>query len=216
MSGEHERDRQERLRLAVLLSGSGRSLENLLNVIERGELDAEIVAVVSSRPDVRGIEIARNAGIPSSTFVRRDFASDEAFSAAVLDWVEQFHPHLLIFAGYLRKLIVPPRWDRRILNIHPALLPESGAGGKGYYGNRVHAAVLASGATKSGATVHVVDNEYDHGPVVMRAEVPILPDDTPERLSARVFAAEITLFPEAIRSYVAACPWLLQAPTEGR
>jgi phosphoribosylglycinamide formyltransferase-1 len=215
MSGEHSQDRQERLRLAVLLSGSGRSLENLLNVIERGELDAEIVAVVSSKADVRGLEIANQASIPSSAFVRRDFMSDDEFSTAVIDWVEQFRPHLLIFAGYLRKLIVPPRWDRRILNIHPALLPESGAGGKGYYGNRVHAAVLASGATKSGATVHVVDNEYDHGPVVMRAEVPVLPDDTPERLSARVFAAEMALFPEAIRVYAAACPWLLQTSTEG-
>jgi phosphoribosylglycinamide formyltransferase 1 len=215
MSGEHAQDRQERLRLAVLLSGSGRSLENLLNVIERGELDAEIVAVVSSRPDVRGLDIANQASIPSSTFVRRDFMSDDEYSTAVIGWVEQFRPHLLIFAGYLRKLIVPPRWDRRILNIHPALLPESGAGGKGYYGNRVHAAVLASGATKSGATVHVVDNEYDHGPVVMRAEVPVLPDDTPERLSARVFAAEMALFPEAIRVYAAAFPWLFQTPTEG-
>jgi formyltetrahydrofolate-dependent phosphoribosylglycinamide formyltransferase len=215
MSGEHEQDGQERLRIAVLLSGSGRSLENLLNVIERGELDAEIVAVVSSKPAVRGLDIARQASIPSSTFVRRDFASDDEFSKAVLGWVESFRPHLLIFAGYLRKLIVPPRWDRRILNIHPALLPESGFGGKGFYGQRVHAAVLASGATISGATVHIVDNEYDHGPVVMRAEVPVLPGDTPDTLAARVFDAEQAIFPAAIRAYVNEHHWLLEPPIDG-
>ena len=211
MSGEHERWQGERLRLAVLLSGSGRSLDNLLQTIARDELDAVIVAAASSRPGVRGLEIAERAGIPAATFVRRGFESDEAYSEAVLGWVEPFRPHLLIFAGFLRKLIVPPRWERRILNIHPALLPESGIGGKGFYGHHVHAAVLASGASMSGATVHIVDNEYDHGPVVARAEVPVLAGDTPDALAARVFAAEQALYPAAIRAYVEANPWLMES-----
>ena len=197
MSGEQEQQ-AERLRLAVLLSGSGRSLDNLLQTIANGDLDAEIVAVVSSKPGVRGLEIAERAGIPSATFARRAFESDKTYSDAVLDWIEPF----------LRKVIVPSRWERRILNIHPALLPESGFGGKGFYGHHVHAAVLASGATASGATVHIVDNEYDHGPVVMRAEVPVLPGDTPDALASRVFTAEQALYPAAIREYASDNPWL--------
>ena len=207
MSGEQEQQ-AERLRLVVLLSGSGRSLDNLLRTIANGELDADIVAVVSSKPGVRGLEIAERSGIPAATFVRRAFESDETYSDAVLDWIEPFRPHLLIFAGFLRKVIVPPRWERRILNIHPALLPESGFGGKGFYGHHVHAAVLASGATSSGATVHIVDNEYDHGPVIARAEVPVLPGDTPDALAARVFAAERALYPTAISAYASDNPWL--------
>ncbi len=196
-------------RLAVLLSGSGRTLENLLAVIARGELAAEVVAVVSSKPDVRGIAIAERAGLPVVTLQRRDFASDAAYSDAIFAWLAGFGAHLAVCAGFLRKLVVPVAWEGRILNIHPALLPESGAGGRGYYGDRVHAAVLASGATVSGATVHVVDNEYDHGPVVMRAEAPVLPGDTVESLGHRVFVAEQSLYPAAIRAYLAAHPALL-------
>jgi phosphoribosylglycinamide formyltransferase 1 len=191
-------------RLAVLLSGSGRTLANLLEATNAGELPARIVAVVSSVPNVRGLEIAAEAGLPAHLIPRRAFASDEAFSTAVYEALAPYRPDLLLLAGFLRRLVVTPEWAGRILNIHPALLPEAAAyaAGRGRYGERVHAAVLANGDTVTGATVHVVDNDYDAGPPILRAEVPIAPDDTPATLAARVFAAECALYPEAIRRYL--------------
>jgi phosphoribosylglycinamide formyltransferase-1 len=195
--------------VGVLLSGTGRTLENLLRAIAAAELNASIRVVVSSKPDVRGLEIARDAGIPAVVIQRRDFDSEPAYSAAVYAAIRPHAVELLLLAGFLRKLVVPSEWEGRILNIHPALLPEmAAAAGKGFYGDRVHAAVTASGAAESGATVHVVDNGYDTGPVVMRATVPVLPDDTPALLAARVFAAECVLYPAAIRQYVTTHPEL--------
>ncbi|HUG61694.1 MAG TPA: phosphoribosylglycinamide formyltransferase [Methylomirabilota bacterium] len=191
-------------RLAVLLSGTGRSLANLLRVIEAGELDAAVVAVVSSVAGVRGLEIAEAAGVPSTVVPRRGFSSDAAYSEAIFTWLEPRRPELIVLAGFLRKLVAPPAWEGRILNIHPSLLPETAhyAAGRGLYGERVHAAVLAHGDTTSGATVHVVDNGYDTGPVVLRAEAPVLPGDTPASLGTRVFAIECRLYPEAIRRHL--------------
>jgi phosphoribosylglycinamide formyltransferase-1 len=195
--------------LAVLLSGTGRTLQNLLHVIATGGLDCSVRVVVSSKPGVRGLEIAADAGIPAVVLQRQEFPSDEAYSDAVYRTIRPHDVELILLAGFLRKLVVPPELDGRILNIHPALLPEAAAAaGKGFYGDRVHAAVLASGATQSGATVHVVDNGYDTGPVVLRATVPILPDDNPSTLAARVFEAERALYPAAIRSYIADHPEL--------
>lgn len=202
------------LRLAVLLSGTGRTLENLLTSITAGELDAAVGAVVSSLPGVRGLEVAASAGIPAATVRRRDHPDAAAYSAAVYAAVDAAFapakPDLILLAGFLRKLVVPGALANRILNIHPALLPEAAhiAAGRGFYGERVHAAVLASGATTSGATVHVVDNGYDTGPVVLRERVPVRAGDTPETLGARVFAAECRLYPAAIRRHVAAHPEL--------
>ncbi len=191
-------------RLAVLLSGSGRTLANLLDAIGSGVLPARIVAVVSSVPGVRGVAIAREAGLPTHVIPRREFDTDAAFSGAVYDALAPYQPDLLVLAGFLRRLVVPPAWAGRILNIHPALLPEAAAyaAGYGFYGERVHAAVLANGDRVTGATVHVVDNDYDAGPPILRAEVPITPDDTPATLAARVFAAECALYPAAIRHYL--------------
>lgn len=203
--------------LAVLLSGSGRTLENLLRATERGELAARVVAVISSVPSVRGLEIAAAAGIPHATVRRRDYPDDAAFSAAIYGELTAHQPDLILLAGFLRRLVVPPELTGRILNIHPALLPEAAliAAGQGFYGARVHAAVLASGATESGATVHVVDNAYDAGPVIQRTVVPIIPGDTPESLGDRVFVAECALYPAAIRRYVAGHPELFSRKTHG-
>lgn len=191
-------------RLAVLLSGTGRTLENLLGSIDSGELNAEIAMVVSSVPAVRGLEVAEAVGIATATVRRRDHADDIAYSDAIFALLEPAALDLIVLAGFLRKLVVPNNLEGRILNIHPALLPEASfAAGRGFYGERVHAAVLASGATESGATVHIVDNGYDTGPAVLQQRVPILPGDTPESLGTRVFEAEQRLYPEAIRLYVA-------------
>lgn len=197
-------------RLGVLISGSGRSLRNLLEVIERGELPAEIVCVVSSVEGVAGLDIAADAGVPYAVITRRQFPDLSAYSRAMYEAVTPYAPDLLIMAGFLRRLLVFPGWEGRILNIHPALLPEAAlhAAGKGRYGDRVHAAVIANGDTVSGATVHVVTDVYDDGPPLLRAEVSVEPGDTPALLAARVFAAECALYPEAIRQYTDAHPEL--------
>ncbi len=194
--------------VAVLLSGSGRTLENLLASIAAGTLAVKIAVVMSSVPAVRGLEIAAAAGIPTQVIRRRDFDDDAVYSDAIYAALAPYAPSLILLAGFLRRLLVPPAWRGRILNTHPALLPESGVAGRGMFGARIHAAVLARGGTRSGATVHVVDDGYDTGPVVRRMEVPIAPGDSAESLGARVFAAECLLYPAAIRDYVASHPEL--------
>lgn len=197
-------------RLGVLLSGSGRTLANLLDAIAAGELDAEVVCVVSSRTGVRGIEIAREAGIPVSVVTWKGAPDPAQRSRTIFGTMTQHGADLLILAGFLRQLDIAPGWEERMLNIHPCLLPqaEAYAAGRGKYGDRVHAAVLAHGDAVTGATVHVVTPEYDTGPPILQREIPVLPDETPETLAARVFALECELYPEAIRQYTAAHPEL--------
>ena len=198
----------EPVRIGVLLSGGGRTLQNLLDQIAAGCLRAEIVAVISSVAGAGGLAIATAAGIPAETVLRRHFDSDAAFSAAIYRRLAPAAPDLIVLAGFLRRLEVPEAWAGRLLNIHPALLPESAAAGPGFYGDRVHRAVLAGDAAESGCTVHVVTDEYDAGPVVLRRTVPVHPDDTVTMLAARVFAAECELYPAAIRHYVLTHPEL--------
>jgi formyltetrahydrofolate-dependent phosphoribosylglycinamide formyltransferase len=195
-------------RLGVLISGSGRTLRNLLDVIERRELDAEVVCVVSSREGVRGLDIATGAGIPTYTVTGAQHRGVQVYSQAMYDIVTPHAPDLLIMAGFLRRLLVFPGWEGRILNIHPALLPDAAAwaAGKGCYGDRVHENVIAHGDRVSGATVHVVTDIYDDGPPLMRVEVPVEEGDTAESLAARIFTEECVLYPEAIRQYMAAHP----------
>jgi len=197
-----------RPRVAVLLSGSGRTLENLLAASADGRLPVGIVAVVSSRVGVRGIEVARGADVPVTVVERRGYPDDVAFSKAIYGWLAPHRPHLIVLAGFLKRLDVPPGWAGRILNVHPGLLSEPIAAGLGFYGERVHAAVLASGVTETGAAVHVVDHEYDHGPLVQERRVPVEPGDTPATLAARVFQTERLLYPEAITAYLHDNPWI--------
>lgn len=197
--------------LAVLLSGTGRTLENLIAAIGRGDLDARIPVVISSVPGVRGIAIAEAAGIPALVIRRGDFGSVEAYSDAMYDALAPFDVDLIVMAGYLRKLLIAPDWEGRVLNIHPCLLPEAAeyAAGKGMYGERVHAAVLAHGDTVSGCTVHVVTNDFDAGPPLAKVEVPVRPDDTAATLGGRVFVEETWLYPNTIREYMRTHPDLL-------
>lgn len=189
------RNTGRRLRLAVLLSGSGRTLDNLLDWIEAGTLAASVEIVVSSRADVRGVRLAERAGIPVSVLPPsgRPLAewSEEVFAAC-----RSATPDLVVMAGFLHLVAIAADFDGRVINIHPALLPAFG--GKGFHGMHVHRAVIARGCTVSGCTVHLVDNEYDHGRILLQKTVPVLPDDTPESLAARVFAAECDALPEAI------------------
>ena len=182
------------LRLAVLLSGSGRTLENLLDRIAAGRLAASVERVVSSRDDVRGVRLAERAGIPVTVLppAGRPLAdwSDSIFAAC-----REARPDLVVMAGFLHLVAIPADFAGRVINIHPALLPAFG--GKGFHGMHVHRAVVARGCTVSGCTVHLVDNEYDHGRILLQKAVPVLRDDSPESLAARVFAAECETLPEA-------------------
>lgn len=175
------------LRLGVLLSGTGRTLQNLIDRIAGGTLAAEIACVIADRESAGGLTLARAAGLP--TFVERD-------AEAIYAELRRHGVELVCLAGYLRLLPVAPDFVGRVLNIHPALLPKFG--GKGFYGERVHRAVLAAGETESGCTVHVCDDVYDRGTIVLQKRVPVLPDDTVETLAARVFDAECQAYPEAI------------------
>ena len=200
-------------KLGVLLSGAGRTLTYLLEAIGAGELDASIEVVISSLPEARGLAVAARAGIPHVVMPRADYPSLTAYSAAMHGVLDQHGVDLAIMAGFLRKMQVSPGWEGRVLNIHPCLLPDAGAyaAGKGMYGERVHAAVLAHGDTVSGATVHVVTEDYDEGPPLGRVEVPVLPGDTPETLGTRVFTAEKALYPAMIRAYQRDHPELRRA-----
>jgi phosphoribosylglycinamide formyltransferase-1 len=151
---------------------------------------------VSSNPGAAGIEKARAAGLDCEVVDRRQFVDDASFSEAVTRVLDRYDIDFVVQAGLLRKYLFPERLRGRVLNIHPGLLPKYG--GRGMYGHHVHQAVIAAGETESGCTVHITDEEYDHGPIVLQKRVPVLPDDTPETLASRVFAAECEAYPEAI------------------
>ncbi len=188
------------LKLAVLLSGGGTTLQNFLDRIDAGELDAEVVAVGTSRKDAFGLERAKKRGV--ATFIvesRRYRGQTEAFSAAVFRELRRHEFDLLLLCGFMCLLRIPDELIGRVMNIHPALIPAFC--GEGYYGHFVHEAVLESGARVSGCTVHFVDNVYDHGPVIVQKTVPVLDDDTPESLAARVFEKECEAYPEAVRLF---------------
>jgi phosphoribosylglycinamide formyltransferase 1 len=182
--------------VAVLLSGGGRTLANFLSRIAAGTLPIRIVAVVASRPDAGGVEIARAAGLAVEVFRRRDHANPSAHSDAINRWLAPHAPRMILLAGYLCPYFAPAGFPGPVLNIHPALLPKFG--GRGMYGDRVHAAVLAAGETETGCTVHRVNDEYDQGEIVDRRRVPVLPGDDLHTLAARVFAAESELYPEVV------------------
>lgn len=177
------------VRVAVLASGGGTNLQALLDACGPAA-PARVTRVVSNRADAGALERARAAGIPA--VVLRDPADAAELLAALSD------ADLVVLAGYLK--LIPAaavaRFPRRMINIHPALLPAFG--GPGMYGHRVHAAVLASGATESGATVHYVDEQYDRGPIIAQRTVPVLPGDTAETLAARVLAVEHELLPQVV------------------
>ncbi len=184
-------------RLAVLLSGTGRSLQNLAAAIRSGEVPAEISFVLSSRPDAYGLERARKLGLPHAVLNRRDFADSAAFREAVFSRIREFRCDLVLLMGYLQLLPIPEDYHGRVLNIHPALLPAFG--GKGMYGDRVHRAVLDSGVEETGCTIHFCDDQYDHGPILLQRRCPVLPGDTVETLAARVFEEETRAWPQALR-----------------
>jgi len=187
------------LRIGVLLSGEGTSLENLLERIEAGEVPAQVVLVVSSREGAGGLARAERRGIPALAVPRRRYRDVDAFNDRIHEALEKHGVEFVACLGFLSPFQLRGRYEGRALNVHPALIPAFA--GKGFYGRRVHEAVLASGVKISGATVHFVDEEYDHGPIIAQRAVAVEEDDTPESLARRVQAAERELVPQAIRLY---------------
>lgn len=187
--------------IGVLISGSGRSLENLAQRIREGRLECEIALVISSSPKAGGISRARRFNLPFVIIDRSVYADDAAFSRAVFDALRRVGVDLVVMAGFLKLLVIPDDFAGRVINIHPALLPRHG--GKGMYGQRVHEAVLQCGDTESGCTVHFADNEYDHGPIILCKSCPVQPGDTAATLAARVFELELQALPEAIAKVLA-------------
>lgn len=189
------------LRLTVLVSGGGTTLRNLLERIADHTLDARVDLVISSTRRAGALNIAHDARVPTVVVAPQNFADAQSFSLATFDACRHAGSHLVVMGGYLKHVDIPADYSARVLNIHPALIPAFS--GAGMYGGHVHRAVLEAGAKLSGCTVHFVDNEYDHGPIVLQQAVPVLDDDTPETLAARVFAAECSAYPEALRLFAA-------------
>jgi phosphoribosylglycinamide formyltransferase-1 len=185
------------IRLAILLSGSGTTLQNLIDRIADGRLRARIVQVIANRADAFGLERAKRAGIPAAVVSRKECADLEEFSRRIFDLCRGSRAELVCMAGFLLLVRIPEEFHLRVLNIHPALIPAFC--GKGLYGHHVHEAVLACGAKVTGCTVHFADNEYDHGPIILQRAVDVLDDDTPQTLAARVFKQECETYPEAIQ-----------------
>jgi phosphoribosylglycinamide formyltransferase-1 len=190
------------VRVAVLVSGGGSNLEAILEAQKAGRLaGVQVVLVLSSKADAYALTRARNHHVETAVVERKAYANEEAFQAAVLDPLVRSRTDVVCLAGYLKKLApeIVRRFRGRILNIHPALLPKFG--GPGMYGHFVHEAVLAAGEKESGCTVHVVDEEFDNGPVLAQAKVPVLPGDTADTLAARVLEEEHKLYPKILREF---------------
>ncbi len=187
------------LRIGVLLSGEGTSLENLCDEIDAGRVPAQVVLVVSSKEGVGGLARAERRGIPAVAVPRKRIRDVTEFNDRIHTELEKHGVELVACLGFLSPFELRGRYEDRCINVHPALIPAFS--GQGMYGSRVHRAVLEKGVKLSGATVHLVNESYDDGPILLQEAVPVHEDDTVESLAARVQAAERRLVPEAIRLF---------------
>ncbi|HHI02487.1 MAG TPA: phosphoribosylglycinamide formyltransferase [candidate division Zixibacteria bacterium] len=185
-------------RIAVFISGGGSNLQSLIDASESGRLSGKIVLVISSRDNAYGLERAFNAGIDTFVYKVKNYAAKEDAYRDLMEMLEEYEVEYIALAGYLKLLPVPivRQYKNRITNIHPALLPKYG--GSGMYGHHVHEAVIKAGEKESGATVHIVDEIYDHGKILMQQKVSVSPEDTPESLAAKVLKIEHQIYPEAL------------------
>jgi len=187
------------IRLGVLLSGGGRTVINILEYIKQGKLNAEVAVVISSRSTVAGVERARNAGLNVKIIRKKDYLDIDEFSKRIEEELVAANVDLVIQAGWLCLWKIPARYENRVMNIHPALLPSFG--GQGMWGHHVHEAVLAAGCKVSGCTVHFCTNEYDKGPIIVQRTCEVKEEDTPDTLAVRVFEQECIAYPQAIRLF---------------
>jgi phosphoribosylglycinamide formyltransferase-1 len=189
------------LKLGILASGRGSNFQAIWNSIQAGQLHAQVQVVISNNADAGALDFARTQGLPAVHLARNQYDSKESFVQAFLKTLDDYEVNFIVLAGYM-KLLSPEivrAFRNRIINIHPALLPAFG--GKGMYGHFVHEAVLAQGCKISGVTVHLVNEEYDQGPIVAQQCVPVLEPDTPESLAARVLKVEHIIFSQALQLF---------------
>lgn len=183
--------------IVILISGRGSNMEAVVHAAREEQWPARIAAVISNKADAKGLEFAQSHGIPTAVVANREFATREAFDAALQETIDRFAPDLVVLAGFMR-ILTPgfvAHYDGRMLNIHPSLLPL-------FPGLHTHQQALDAGVARHGATVHFVTAELDHGPAVLKAEVDVLAGDTPDTLAARVLVQEHRLYPRAIRLFV--------------
>lgn len=192
----------DKARLAVFVSGGGSNLQSIMDASRAGRLSAEIVLVVSNRKNAYGLERARSAGIDTFVYRMKDYPSKDDARRDLLEMLQEYKIDYIALAGYLKllPLEVVKRYQNRITNIHPALLPRYG--GKGMYGHFVHEAVIEAGDKESGATVHLVDEIYDNGRILEQGRVPVFPDDDADKLAARVLEVEHKIYPEALENLI--------------
>jgi phosphoribosylglycinamide formyltransferase-1 len=185
------------LPIAVLISGGGTTLRNLIQKQAENQIDVDFRLVVSSRSDAAGLHIAASALIPTTVVRKLSSESGQEHSARVFDPIRALGVQYVIMGGYLQHVLIPDDFENRVINIHPSLIPAFC--GKGMYGLKVHQAAIDFGVRVSGCTVHFVDNQYDHGPIILQKTCEVLKDDTAESLQRRVFSLECEALPEAIR-----------------
>jgi len=194
--GKHQ---SKPIRLGVLISGGGTTMLNILEQIKQGKLNAEIAVVISSRSAVAGVERAKKAGLDVEIVRKKDYPDIDEFSKRIEEELVAADVDLVVQGGWLCLWKIPQRYENRVMNIHPALLPSFG--GQGMWGHHVHEAVLESGCKVSGCTVHFCTNEYDKGLIIVQRSCPVKEDDTPDTLAERVFEQECIAYPEAIRLF---------------
>ncbi|MCB2426720.1 phosphoribosylglycinamide formyltransferase [Methylophaga pinxianii] len=181
-------------KLVILISGRGSNMQSIIKAIQANELNAEVSAVISNRPDAAGLAFAQQSDITTRILDHKNFETREAFDAQLIDLIDTFDPDYVVLAGFMRILSTGfvQHFAQRLINIHPSLLPK-------FKGMHTHKRAIESGETEHGATVHFVTDELDSGPVILQAKVPVMPDDTEETLAARVLIEEHKLYPNALR-----------------
>ncbi|MCY2974453.1 MAG: phosphoribosylglycinamide formyltransferase [Planctomycetota bacterium] len=187
---------QKPLPIAVLISGGGSTLKNLIDRQQSGALAIDIRLVISSRASAGGLKFARDAGIKNLTLSKKSFQTPEAYRDANFEAIRAENVSMVVMGGFLQHLLIPEDFDKRVINIHPSLIPAFS--GKGFYGLKVHQAAIDFGVKISGCTVHYVDNQYDHGPIILQQACPVMPSDTAETLQQRVLELEREALPKAI------------------
>lgn len=188
--------------IVVFASGSGTNFQSIIDACKKGEIPARIAGLITDKENAGAIERASREGIPARCIRPTDFEDINEYCLSLLDQLREWSTDLITLAGYLKKIpdCVIAEFPDRILNIHPSLLPKYG--GKGFYGIRVHEAVLSAGESESGCTVHIVTEEFDKGPVLGQITVPVHNDDTPAKLGKRILEKEHLLYPQVISNHL--------------
>jgi formyltetrahydrofolate-dependent phosphoribosylglycinamide formyltransferase len=188
--------------IVVFASGSGTNFQSIIDAVRRDEIPAHITGLITDRPGIGAIDRAKKNEIEVAVIDPHSFANNSGFENALLHQLDEWKATLIVLAGYVKKIpaSIIQEYPNRILNIHPSLLPKFG--GKGFYGSKVHEAVLEAGEKESGCTVHIVTEEFDKGPILAQAKVPVHKDDTPQLLAQRILKQEHKLLPETIKQHI--------------